>query len=104
MDWRTTNKRPVHRVDPVPALATDRQAIAVLPKTVARVPLRDLADEIERAKNRRITPSRYEAELGQTAPLPAAEMARLFGGHGFEPRTLHSEDAAKAGHTPGPAE
>jgi hypothetical protein len=59
-------------------LSIVRQAMAGLPKTVARVPLRDLADEFEGAKNRRITPSRYEAELGRAALLPAAQTAKLY--------------------------
>lgn len=49
-----------------------------LPTSLRKVPLSDLASEIERAKNQRIGPDRYEAELGRTAPLASAEMAKLY--------------------------
>jgi DNA helicase-2/ATP-dependent DNA helicase PcrA len=54
------------------------QAAQGLPESMRKVPVADLAGEIERAKNQRIPPERYEAALGRTAPLPAGEMAKLY--------------------------
>jgi DNA helicase II / ATP-dependent DNA helicase PcrA len=55
-----------------------KEAAQLLPAEYRSKPLPDLAQEIERAKNRRVPPGRYEAELGKDAPLPAGLMAKVY--------------------------
>src|SRR5207253_6743306 len=50
-----------------------------LPRPYRFRPAGDLATEIERAKNRRLTPDTYLRELGEHAPpIPPDLMARVF--------------------------
>ncbi len=50
-----------------------------LPRPYRFRPAGDLATEVEWAKNRRITPARYEAALGEhEPPIPADLMARVY--------------------------
>src|SRR5436190_17032346 len=53
-----------------------------LPPPHKFLPRRELANEIEWAKNRMITPARYLAELGDhDPPIPAELMARVYEGY-----------------------
>jgi DNA helicase-2/ATP-dependent DNA helicase PcrA len=54
-----------------------REAAQMLPAEYRSKPLPDLAQEIERAKNRRVTPERYAAEM-RDGPLPAELMTKLY--------------------------
>jgi DNA helicase-2/ATP-dependent DNA helicase PcrA len=54
-----------------------REAAQILPAEYRSKPLPDLAQEIERAKNRRVPPERYAAEL-RDGPLPGEVMAKLY--------------------------
>jgi DNA helicase-2/ATP-dependent DNA helicase PcrA len=54
-----------------------REAAQVLPAEYRSRPLPDLAQEIERAKNRRVPPERYAAEM-RDAPLPVGLMAKVY--------------------------
>jgi DNA helicase-2/ATP-dependent DNA helicase PcrA len=56
--------------------------IRALPGHYRFTAAKDVADEIEWAKNRRVAPAAYEhAATGRTAPLPADLMARLYGSY-----------------------
>jgi len=55
-----------------------KDAAKILPAAYRSTALRDLAQEIERAKNRRVPPARYEAEVSD-GPLPTDLMARVYG-------------------------
>jgi DNA helicase II / ATP-dependent DNA helicase PcrA len=53
-----------------------------LPREHRNVAATDLATEIERARNGRITPENYPSQLaGSEPPLPAELMAKVFGGY-----------------------
>jgi DNA helicase-2/ATP-dependent DNA helicase PcrA len=55
-----------------------KEAAQMLPAEYRSRPLPDLAQEIERAKNRRVPLERYAAEV-RDGPLPAELMAELYG-------------------------
>jgi DNA helicase II / ATP-dependent DNA helicase PcrA len=68
----------VGRIVPSKALAL-RQIGNTLPMPYKFRPAADLATEVERAKNRRVTPDRYLAELGDhEPPIPADLMQRVY--------------------------
>ncbi|MEJ7569305.1 MAG: UvrD-helicase domain-containing protein [Gaiellaceae bacterium] len=55
-----------------------KEAASALPAEFRSKPLPDLAQEIERAKNLRISPERYEAEARGPGPIPPGLMAKLY--------------------------
>ncbi|MGH2724769.1 MAG: ATP-dependent helicase [Actinomycetota bacterium] len=62
-----------------------------LPKPHRFVPRRDLATEIEWAKNRMVPPERYPDELvatGHTPPIPVALMERVYAGYERRKRAM----------------
>ena len=75
---RVLAAEPPANVLPSKALVL-RQIANRLPKPYRYRPAADLATEIEWAKNRRLSPDRYEASLdGHRPPIPADLMVRVF--------------------------
>src|SRR5206468_2766485 len=82
-----------HTGEPLPEVLDHKAPLIVslanaLPPPHKFLPRRELANEIEWAKNRMITPARYLAELGDHAPpIPAELMARVYEGYERRKRT-----------------
>ena len=78
-----------HSGDPVPAVLDHKAPLIsslanALPAPHKFLPRRELAGEIEWAKNRMVTPDGYLAELersGHEPPIPAELMLRVFDGY-----------------------
>ena len=76
-----------HTGEPLPEVLDHKAPLIVslanaLPPPHKFLPRRELANEIEWAKNRMITPARYLAELGDhDPPIPAELMVRVYEGY-----------------------
>ena len=76
-----------HEGAPLPDLLDSKLPLIVplaraLPGNYRFTPAKDLADEIEWAKSRRLTPSTYQARAGdREPPVPADLFVRLFAGY-----------------------
>jgi DNA helicase-2/ATP-dependent DNA helicase PcrA len=76
-----------HTGEPLPEVLDHKAPLIAslanaLPPPHKFLPRRELANEIEWAKNRMITPARYLAELGDhDPPIPAELMARVYEGY-----------------------
>src|SRR5207247_4433181 len=83
-----------HSGQPVPAVLDHKAPLIsslanALPAPHKFLPRRELAAEIEWAKNRMIPPSRYLAELGDhEPPIPAELMLRVYDGYERRKRTM----------------
>ncbi|MFV2062114.1 MAG: ATP-dependent helicase [Chloroflexota bacterium] len=73
-----------HDDEPLPDVMGDKWRIVsplvrALPGGYKFKPTKDILDEIEWAKSRRISPAAYESQVGErTPPIPAELLARLF--------------------------
>jgi DNA helicase-2/ATP-dependent DNA helicase PcrA len=85
---------PSHTGEPLPDVLDHKAPLIgslanALPPPHRFLPRRELASEIEWAKNRMIPPDRYLAELGDhEPPIPAELMLRIFDGYERRKRTM----------------